>query len=367
MSSKKKGATGAGGETMTALVVEADDPLDNLVKLGKQARGTVRILIETEPAPIYVAGRFKLDRDHWPVRGMELPVTIDPAKPDQFEIDWDAVPSIEERAADNDLTLADPAGTRKRTMEALLASGAAGPGADTAPEGVREVVVAAQAAEAKLDKGSGLPEHLKESMDKAAQTPAPAGKTRAVVLIAASEATLRTVGADSDGFGGHPERQRTGKHDAVLAVNVPGNAPYAVFKKKLKHPRGKGSPPGAGLPALVSSSDPTDVEVLWDELLSIKDQSRQTAADAIQNAQDRMAEATKEVSQGTERPLPSPGAPPPTPGAAGMPQMPANMQAMMAENAKRALQFTKDPATRKMLIAQYRAAGIEIDEGDDAG
>ena len=40
---------------------------------------------------------------------------------------------------------------------------------------------------------------------------------------------------------------------------------------------------------------------------------------------------------------------------------------MMAQNAKAALAFTKDPAMRKLLIEQYRAAGIEIDEEDLAG
>lgn len=40
------------------------------------------------------------------------------------------------------------------------------------------------------------------------------------------------------------------------------------------------------------------------------------------------------------------------------------VQAMMAQNAKRALQMFQDPAQRKTMIAQYRAAGIEIDEED---
>lgn len=367
---KESDSAGKGGEQMTALVVVADDPLDNYLKVGKDGRGTVRILIDTEPAPIYVARGFKLDRDHWPVRGMELPVTIDPAKPDQFEVNWAMVPSIEERTGANDPTLADPVGTRKKTMEALIASGAAGPDASAAPQDIREVVVAAQAAEAKSGDSSGLPDHFKESMDKAAQEPAPAGKTRAVVLIAASEATLRSVGGgggDGGGGGGHKERQRSGKHAAVLAVNVPGNAPYAVFKPKFKHPGGKGSAMGAGLPALVSSSDPTDVEVLWDELPSIKDQARQTASEAMQATGDRMVEATKAMSEAFQQPGPPPGAAAPAPGAAGVPQMPANMQAMMAQNAKRALEFTKDPEMRKMLIQQYRAAGIKIDEEDEAG
>lgn len=367
---------------MTALVVEADDPLDNRIMVGKHTRGLVRILIDSESSPIYVARSFKLDRDHWPVGGMELPVTIDPADPEQFDVNWDEIPSMEERAAANDPSLADPIGTRRKAMERLIASGAAGPGTVTqgasgpatsgvTPE-VRKVVVAAQAAAVKTD--TGLPDHFEESMDKAAQEPAPAGKTRAVVLIAASEATLRTEGADDHVTGYYKDRH--GKHATVLAVNVPGSAPYAVFKPKFKHVRGKGSALGAGLPALVSQSDPTDVEVLWDELPSVKEQARATAAEAMQATQDRMAEATKMMSQGFQQAGPSPPPPPaaPEPGAATAPQMPANtppipanMQEMMAKNAKTALSFTKDPAMRKMLIAQYRAAGIEIGEDEEEG
>jgi hypothetical protein len=360
---------------MTGLVVETDDPLDNRIKVGKGTRGTVRILVDAKPAPIYVANSFKLDREHWPVRGMQLPVSIDPAKPEKFEVNWEEVPSIEERAAANDATLADPIGAHKKTMEALIASGATGPGAKVqgssggsvaVPENVRESVVAAQVESFKQDEGSGLPDHFKESMDKAAQEPAPAGKTRAVVLVAASEATLRSEGGDDMGGGSHNVRDRHGKHDAVLAVNIPGQDPYAVFVPQFKHPRNKGIAPGAGLPALVSSSDPADVEVLWDEMLSVGKQAKQTAAEAMQTASQRMAEATQQMGQPFQQPAPPAPSAAPAPGTTGVPQVPANMQQMMAENAKTALAATKDPAIRKMLIEQYRMAGIEIDEEGEA-
>src|SRR4051812_2860326 len=103
------------GEQMTALVIEAEDPIDNRIKLRTGGKGVVRVLVDGNPDPIYVARGFKLDRDHWPVVGMELPVTIDPAAPEKFEIRWDEVPSMEERAAANDPTLVDPVGRgRKR-------------------------------------------------------------------------------------------------------------------------------------------------------------------------------------------------------------------------------------------------------------
>jgi hypothetical protein len=375
-------------QQMNALVVHADDPLDNRIKIGTHGRSQLRILVDAQPAPIYTVRGFKLDRDHWPVRGMHLPVTIDPSDPSRFEVDWARVPSIEQRVAANDPTLADPVGTQRRTMEKLIASGVAGPGADAAGPDVRGVVVAAQAAAFAAGPSEGMPDHFAESMERAATEPAPPGKARAVVLIAASEATLRTE--DDGSSSGRYYRDRHGKHDAVLAVNIPGRPPYAVFKHKFKHPRGKSSATGAGLPALVSSSDPADVEILWDELMSVKDQARQTAAEAMQATQSRMAEATAQMAGAFQPggPVPPrataqpPAAPPvmppaatppvfpgtpPSPGVApmppGVPQMPANMQAMMAQNARAALAMVQDPAARAMLIAQYRAAGIEIDDG----
>ena len=353
---------------MTALVIEADDPLDNRVKLGRSSKGQVRILIDAKPSPIYVARAFKLDKDHWPVVGMELPVTIDPADPGKFEIRWDEVPSMEERAAGNDPTLADPAGAKKKAQEVLLASGAAGPAGPYAPSGdVRETVVKAQAEAAK--QGDGMPDHWQESLDKAATESAPAGKTRAVVLFAASEATLKTEGGSDDGTGGHQFRTRHGKHDVVLAVNIPGKEPYAVYIPKFKHKGGKSNAVGAGMPALVSSSDPSDVEILWDELPSVKEQAQETMAEATGVMQDRMAAATQQMNAAMQQVSPPPA---PPPGEANAPQVPADtpgvspqMKEMMLNNAKMAISAAPNDQMRQMIIEQYRLAGIPIDEKGD--
>jgi hypothetical protein len=44
--------------------------------------------------------------------------------------------------------------------------------------------------------------------------------------------------------------------------------------------------------------------------------------------------------------------------------MAADIRKLAADNARRALQHVQDPAMRKMLIDQYRAAGIEIHEDE---
>jgi hypothetical protein len=108
-------------------------------------------------------------------------------------------------------------------------------------------------------------------------------------------------------------KDRHGTHQAVLAVNIPGGAPYAVFKPRFKHPHGKGNLIGAGLPALVSSSDPSDVEVLWDEMLSIRGQDRQTRNAALRDANERVTQfetrMTEVSSGGAPAPPVAPGPP----------------------------------------------------------
>lgn len=355
---------GAEARRQIALVVEADDPLDNLAEArlakslvtGRQSLGVVRILIDSD-TPVYVARGFELDRDHWPVCGMQLPVTIDLADPGSFEVNWDEVPSMEQRAAANDSTLADPVGTRKRTMEALIAAGVAGSGVSPPKQDAGAVLVAGQALAVEMGNSDHLPDHFQESMDAAAQEPAPAGKTRAVVLIAASEATLCQMRGESMVWG--PDSH--GTHAAVLAVNIPGRAPYAVFKQRFEHPHGKGSLMGAGLPALVSSSDPSDVEVLWDKMLSIREQDRQTRNTALSDANERVARFEARMTEVSSGPPP---APPVAAGSLGTPQIPAQAREMMIKDAKLALQSVP-PAMRESLIEQYRMAGITIDENGD--
>jgi hypothetical protein len=344
-----------------ALVVEADDPLDNLATArsasinfsGPLSLGVVRILVVAEP-PIYVARGFELDRDHWPVVGMELPVMIDLADPGSFEVIWDEVPGMTQRVAANDPTLADPVGTRRRTMEALLAAGVAGSGVSVPPGDPGAAGVAAQVLAVEMGNSDHLSDHFQESMDRAAREPAPAGRTRAVVLIAASEATVVTPRGNNRGY----IKDRNGTHQAVLAVNIPGRAPYAAFKPRFKHPEGKGNLIGAGLPAVVSSGAPTDVEVLWDEMLSIREQDRQTRSAALRDANERV---TRFNARLTEVASGGPPAPPVAPGPPGTPQIPAQALEMMIKNAKLALQSVP-PAMRESLIQQYRMAGISIDE-----
>ena len=174
---------------------------------------------------------------------MAIPVRVDPEKLGGFEIDWRAIPSMGERVAVNDPNLADPIGAQKRARDALLAAiGAADRPADDTLE------------------------RFEKAMKYAAEQPAPAGKTRAIVHVAAITTTIRTAEYSTENRISK-KQVSTGKRKAVLSVNVPGQAPYALLRRKFKRPRGMA---GLIVPALVSSSDPTDVEALWDELGSMR-------------------------------------------------------------------------------------------------
>jgi hypothetical protein len=342
------------GERMNALVVEAESPLDNLLTLGKQGHGTVRILIGSGPEQIYTAGSFKLDHDHWLVPGMEIPVLIDRAAPQDFEIVWDEIPSMRDLAAQSPPFLADPIGTQRK-LAGLVTSATSAVPTDSMPAELADAVRQTQ------QQSGQLPDTLEQQLAQAESETAPAGKQPAVVLIATAVATLiREDQGDMPGSGRNV-RTSQGHHDTVLAVNVPGQQPYAVFKEKLKHPRREGAALTAGIPALVSLSDPSDVEVLWDRaeaagaakldqrLASAEQQMQQalTGQGEPSQLEQAMLKAQQEAIKG--------GPPAATPGA--NPQM----REMMIQNAKLAL--SSAPANmRPMLIQQYRMAGIEIDD-----
>jgi hypothetical protein len=319
------------GVRATALVVEAGAPPQGAPPFGRGSHGTVRVLVDNGSGAASLSATFKYREDRWLVPGMEVAVTIDPARPDHFEVDWGAVPSMEDRVAANDPTLADPMGAGRRVAEALGLT--------------------------QADTGSARSERFNEAMEKAAQTPAPAGRQRAVVLVATIRG--RFWSEEHGGHGVTVERNSA----AVLAVNVPGRAPYAVFARKFKFPHLQADVAGGGLPALVSESDPNDIEVLWDEVPSLGSQLGTRMADAL--ARTSQATAMQEQITGTLRQAgtDSPGAIPAS-GAAAAEGLAPQMQQLAAASAKRALQFVQDPAQRQMLIEQYRAAGIVLDEGD---
>src|SRR3954454_25045075 len=196
----------ASAERITALVVEAEWPLDNLLKLGKRGRSTVRVLIGSGPDQIYTSRGFKLDRDHWVVRGMEIPVEIDRSKPQEFEIVWEEIPSMRDLAAQNAPFLADPVGTHRKIAGLVTAATSAVPTASM-PQELAEPVQQAQQQFARP------PDTLEQQLSQAESEAAPAGKQSAVVLVATALTTLiREDRGDMPGSG-RTYRTSQGRHD----------------------------------------------------------------------------------------------------------------------------------------------------------
>ena len=264
-------------ERLTALVVHADVAPEGGLRLW---RGDVEVMVDLDGRRTPLRRKFRLDDRRWLVPGMEVPIELDRQKPDRFEIDWSAIPSIEDRVAANDPTLSDPVAARQRVAAAW--------GQPPTPSSGR----------------------FEEAMARAAATPAPAGQLRAVVRLATIRGNLQ-----GDDPGGHSRRTTTsGTSAAVLAVNIPGRAPYAVFVRKLKVPRGRIEITGAGLPALVSAGDPNAVTILWNELPDAMTQVQQRLSQAMGQVQATYANLPPPPVAPNLPPPPPPSAPPPPPG-----------------------------------------------------
>ncbi len=285
----------------TALVVEASAPPEGSARIGPGSHGSVRVLVDAGSQPRVAEVRVAMSAEQWLVPGMEVQVALHPSRPDHVEIDWTTVPAIEARVAAGDPALADPIGARRKVAHALGMT--------------------------QRDTGTARTDRFNRALEHASTLGAPAGRRRAVVLIATIRGRRRIVG---DGQNSSTHDQVTyGKDSAtVLSVHVPGQAPYAVYRERFKLGADLLEPLWMPLPALVSDADRADVEILWDEL-----------AGRDQQLADRVA------------------------GSHSLPSVAADQMAQLAvDNAKRALQYVQDPKLRRMLIDQYRAAGIDVSE-----
>lgn len=259
-----------------------------------------------------------MTESHWLVPGMEVEVVFDSNHPDRFEIDWDATPSMEARAASGDPALADPVAARRKVAHALGLT--------------------------QADTGTARTERVQRALEQAESQPAPPAKLRAVALIATIRGRRRIVG-DPENASTHDQVTYKRASTAVLAVYIPGRAPYALYVPRFKCEVDLLEPLWMPLPALVSAVDPGAVEILWDEVPGHDAQLMDRVAGSLAAQQARSAQVDAFARQ-------------------ALPDR-SDMQKLAADSARRALQYVQDPAMRKMLIDQYRAAGIDV--GEEAG
>jgi hypothetical protein len=222
---------------------------------------------------------------------------------------------MESRAAANDPALADPIAARRKVAHALGFTPA--------------------------ETGTARTERFQRTLEQAGTHLAPPGRARAVVLIATIRGRRRIVG-DAENAATHDQVTYKRESAAVLAVNVPGRAPYAVYTRRFKCAVDLLEPLWTALPALVSTVEPSDVVILWDGVPGHDVQ----LADRIAGSRAALQARAAQVDAFAGQPLPEP----------------SEMRQLAAENAKRTLRYIHDPAMRKMLIDQYRAAGIDIDQ-----
>jgi hypothetical protein len=303
---------------------------------GGPRTGFVRVVVEPGAGQQVLEAELRLDGERWLVPGMDVEVMLLPDRA-TFDLDWDTVPTIEERVASNDPTLADPAGAL-RTVARVLGY-------------------------TQADTGSSRAEHLRLALEEARRRTPPPGKVRAVAVIVAMRGAM--------GGASGPELIASGdvsfqlRSAAVLSVNVPGRSPYAVYLRRFRIPRtSRTDYTGAGYPALVSETDPDDVEILWDEVPSVESQVSDRIASSMALAESRRTAMTEQwqAALGQAGGDAAGGGMSPDGGEAFAGAMAPEMRKLAAESARRALQYVQGPAMRKAMIDRYRAAGIEIPE-----
>jgi hypothetical protein len=341
-----------------AFVLDAEAPLEHAPSFGKGSQHSIGLLIDSGAGARQLSVHAKHDADKWLVPGMDVGVRVDPGDADHVEIAWEELPSIEARVAAGDPALVDPIGAERRVSQARRL-----PPSDRA-------------------------ERLKEALAAAAAAPAPPGKVRAVAIVATIRGRSRI-----DGYGDHATSY-SDDSAAVLSINMPGRAPYAVFEPKFKCPKGMEAAVSQELPALVSAGDPSEIEVVWAEVQSDATYSAGLVADRLAGwtaekaGQERsLADAGGAASEAIAAGSPNdaadtiaglmasmtqalggaaPGATPPGVTPPGVFNADAIAQ-QRAASIKAALARTQDPAARKAMIDNFRAMGYEVDADDVTG
>jgi hypothetical protein len=148
--------------------------------------------------------------------------------------------------------------------------------------------------------------------------------------------------------------------DAVLSVTIAGRRPYAVLVPHFKCEVDLLDPLWRPLPALVSADRPSELEILWNEVPSHDEQLQDRVAGSIAAQQERAA-MVADFSRAQMAALNQPPGVADEPAASDSSAPGLDMAGLAAENARRTLRFVQDPEMRRMLIEQYRAAGIDID------
>jgi hypothetical protein len=325
----------------TALVTDTERPVENFNgERGSYAR--TQILVDLGSGPVVGLRDLPLDPEHWLTIGQSIPVVVDRTNPNDFAVDWSAVPSIAQRVDAQDPTLVDPMGARLTSWDALSAAGLHTPDMDEVAPQVLQVELAAMRA-----KYVSAAQAFATQVAAATNAAAPEGYQRGVVLIATT--TARWTGTSATNL----HREVIGVHTVVLAVSVPGKAPYALLVKSFQHELRAYDENNPGMPALVSATDPAKVQVQWNEMSTPRDQERSAQQHWSGYAESRVALLQQHDSEVAAAQSAVPGVPLP-------PDPTADPKAAAIANAKATL-ARMSPIAQPAMIEYYRSIGIEVD------
>ena len=327
----------------TALVTDTERPVENFHgQRGALAR--TQILVDLGAGPVVGLRELPLDPDHWLTIGQTIPIVVDRTNPNEFAVDWSSVPSIAQRVDAQDPTLVDPLGARLKSWDALSAVGLHTPDMDEVAPQVLQVELAAM-----RQKYASEVQAFATQVAGGATLSAPDGYRRAFVLIATT--TARWEGTSDWSL----HREVIGKRTVVLTVSVPGSSPYAVLVKSFQHKLRAYDENNPGMPALVSISDPTKVQVQWNEMSTPRDQER-----SAQQQWRGYTESKLALLQQHDAAVAAAGQSA-VPGVPLPPDATADPKALAIKNAKAALAMMP-PISRPAMIAYYRSIGVEVDD-----
>jgi hypothetical protein len=217
--------------------------------------------------PYFVAHRCNVTQKRYPLAGDAVSVEIDPEQPLRVFVEWDQLPTIDERLAAGDPAFTDPDAVASRIRAAK-----------------QELV---DAGYARQDDAAGeAAEQLKRARELALsvlQRPAPAAATATPTrptarVVADSVHGWHPVDSESPDFG------RT-YGELLLSVAVPGQARYGARLRGL-------------IPVLKDFSgdvpvevgdEQGDVKVLWDELPDLFEQTLHKLRHDVADAQVNLA------------------------------------------------------------------------------
>ena len=107
---------GAQSATATGLVIDAPAPPEGGPRLGPGAHATGRVQADLGSGSRLFDVKLRMSEEHWLAPGMDVALRFDPEHPNSVAIDWERMPSMEERVAANEPALTDPVAARRGAM-----------------------------------------------------------------------------------------------------------------------------------------------------------------------------------------------------------------------------------------------------------